>query len=552
MIQFIFAFLAGILTIAAPCILPMLPIILGASVGQKNKLRPLFIVLGFVVSFAAASLVLSTLITHLGLSQNFIRNIAIVLLVIFAFFMIFPKPFEKLTEKLSGFINKASEVGNSRKGSSGAFILGLVLGIVWTPCAGPVLGTILTLVATQGTTAKASLLVLFYALGAGVPMMVIAYGSQYITTKVRGFVKYSARLQQVFGVLILLLAIAMFFQYDTIVENKLTAFFPQSGLEQKLVQNNDEMKNVSSAPDNKTVLSNYGAAPEFTGISNWINSQPLTKEQLKGKVVLIDFWTYSCINCIRTLPYLTKWYDEYKDKGLVIIGVHTPEFAFEKETQNVQTAAQRLGVHYPIAQDNNYGTWKVYNNQYWPAEYLIDQNGKIIYKHFGEGNYEHTENAIRAALGLTGEAPNNTIKNNTIEKAGVVHSPEMYFNLRRIKNLSPEQMPSTDIKNYSLPQTVALNNFAVEGAWQFNNDHAALVKGTGKIRLHFSSGKCFMVAASPKPVTLKITIDGKAQPNVTVSMSQLYTLFDSNDYNEHTIDIEISSAGFEAFTFTFG
>ncbi len=552
MIQILFAFLAGILTIAAPCILPMLPIILGASVGQKSKLRPLFIVLGFVVSFAAASLILSTLVTQLGLSQNFIRNIAIVMLLIFAFFMIWPLPFELLTAKLSGFINKASEVGNARKDNSGAFILGLVLGIVWTPCAGPVLGTILTLVATEGTTGKATVLVLFYALGAGIPMLAIAYGSQWLTTKVRGLVKYSARLQQVFGVLILLLAIAMYFQYDTVIENKLTSFFPQSGLEQKLVSANSTentsatMKPVSNTT-NEVELTDYGASPEFAGITNWLNSDPLTKEKLKGKVVLIDFWTYSCINCIRTLPYVTKWYDTYKDSGLVVIGVHTPEFAFEKEKDNVQTAIGHFNIHYPVAQDNDFATWKAYKNQFWPAEYLIDKNGNIVYKHFGEGNYDHTENAIRKALGLKG-----TSSNITVVKAGSVHSPEMYFKLSRLKNLTTEQSASADPKQYSLPKTLALNNFALQGRWQFGNDHAELINGNGKIRLHFSSGKVFIVAASEKPVTLKIIVDGKRQPDVTVSMSQLYTLFDSNDYSEHTIEIDIPSPGFEAFTFTFG
>lgn len=550
MIQILFAFLAGILTIAAPCILPMLPIILGASVGQKSKVRPLFIVLGFIVSFAAASLVLSALVTHLGLSQNFIRNIAIVLLVIFAFFMIFPKPFELLTVRLSGLINKASAAGSSRKGNSGAFILGLVLGIVWTPCAGPVLGTILTLVATQGTTAKATTLVIFYAIGAGVPMMIIAYGSQWLTTKVRGFVKYSVRLQQIFGVLILLLAVAMFFQYDTVIENKLTSFFPQSGLEQKLVGNDSSMMMASSKTNDsneKIKLSNYGAAPEFAGITNWLNSNPLTKEQLKGKVVLIDFWTYSCINCIRTLPYVTKWYDTYKNKGFVVIGVHTPEFAFEKEKDNVQTAIEHFNIHYPVAQDNDYATWKAYHNQYWPAEYLIDQNGNIVYKHFGEGNYDHTENAIRELLGL-----NEPVSKENGQDLSEIHSPEMYFKLPRLKNLTPEQTASDQTKEYTFPQNLALNNFAVQGEWQFGNDHAELVKGAGKIRLHFSSGKVFMVAAAKKPVSINIIVDGKQQSNVTVNMSQLYTLFDSNDYREHTIEIEIPSAGFKAFTFTFG
>jgi cytochrome c biogenesis protein CcdA/thiol-disulfide isomerase/thioredoxin len=544
----LFAFLAGILTIAAPCILPMLPIILGASVGQRSKVRPLFIVMGFVASFAAASLILSALVTHLGLSPNFIRNIAIVMLLIFAFFMIWPLPFELLTAKLSGFINKASEVGNARKGNSGAFILGLVLGIVWTPCAGPVLGTILTLVATQGTTGMASLLVLVYALGAGIPMLVIAYGSQWLTTKVRGLVKYSSRLQQVFGVLILLLAIAMYFQYDTVIENKLTAFFPQNSLEQKLTGTNMPVTTndaVNSMGEIK--LSSQGAAPEFAGITQWLNGNPLTKEQLKGKVVLVDFWTYSCINCIRTLPYVTKWYDAYKDKGFVVIGVHTPEFAFEKETGNVQTAIERLKINYPVAQDNDYTTWKAYKNKFWPAEYLIDQNGNIVYTHFGEGNYDHTENAIRQLLGI-----DKPVAKETGQDLSSIHSPEMYFNLSRLKNLTPEQSPSEQIKNYIFPQTLALNKFAVEGQWQFSNENAELIKGPGKIRLRFSSGKVFMVAAANKPVTIKIAVDGKAQRPVTVNMSQLYTLFDSNDYGEHIIDIEIPSAVFEAFTFTFG
>jgi len=556
MIQVLFAFLAGILTIAAPCILPLLPILLGASVGQSSRLRPLFIVFGFVISFAAASLVLSALVIHLGLSQNVIRNAAIVLLAVFALFMIWPLPFELLTAKLSGVINKASEVGQSHKGYKGAFILGMVLGIVWTPCAGPVLGTILTLVATQGTTAKATLLVVVYALGAGVPMLIIAYGSQWITTKVRSFAKYSVRLQQIFGVLILLLAIAMYFQYDTVIENKITAFFPQSGLEQKLLQGNtsatkDASINATNAGNNvggNIKLTNYGTAADFAGIKHWLNSDPLTIQQLKGKVVLVDFWTYSCINCIRTLPYLTKWYDAYKDKGLVVIGVHTPEFPFEKETDNVQTAINRLGIRYPVAQDNDYATWNAYKNEYWPAEYLIDQNGNIVYEHAGEGEYDHTENAIRQLLGIT-----NTVGIENGQDLSNIHSPEMYFNLNRIKYLTPDQSASEQPKQYTFSKSLALNNFALEGQWQFNNDNAQLINRPGKIRLHFSSGKVFMVAAAKNnSIPIKIIVDGKPQPDVIIKMSQLYSLFDSNDYREHTIEIDIPSGGFEAFTFTFG
>ncbi len=551
MIQILFAFLAGILTIAAPCILPMLPIVLGASVGQTNKRRPLFIVLGFIISFAAASLALSLIVTHLGLSQNTIRYAAIYILLLFGVFMIWAYPFEYFASKFSTVFYKASQIGN-KKGDTGGFLLGLVLGIVWTPCAGPVLGSILTLIATQGTTGKAIVLVIFYALGAGIPMMLIAYGSQWVTTRVRSMAKYSRTLQQVFGVLILLLAVAMYFQYDTIIENQLTAFFPQSTLENKLVGQNRQNAPIASSTDQITnpmdtvQLQNYGQAPDFTGITNWLNSSPLTMQQLRGKVVLVDFWTYSCVNCIRTLPYVTRWYNTYNKNGLVVVGVHTPEFAFEKVTSNVQDAINRFGIKYPVAQDNNYATWEAYNNEYWPAEYLINKDGEIVHEHFGEGEYDVTENAIRELLGLNAT-------NTQTSGLGNIESPEMYFEPGRLQYLSSNQEPSAQPAGYQLPSSLPLNTFALGGQWQFDQDHAQLTGGSGTILLHFSSGKVFMVAASPGvPVALKITVDGHLQPDVTVEGSQLYTLFNSNSYTDHTIEITIPSPGFQAFTFTFG
>ena len=555
MIQILFAILAGVLTIGAPCILPLLPILLGSSVGHSSKTRPLFIVGGFVLVFSVLGIFLSFLTTHLGIDPNTLRIIAIFCLGIFGLLMIWPKPFELLTMYMNGAINKANQIGNSQSGNFGGFLLGMMLGIIWTPCAGPVLGTILTLIATQGNTFRSILLLIAYAVGAGIPMLVIAYGSQYITTKVRAVAQYSARLQQIFGVLVLLLAVAMYFQYDTLIQNKLTQYFPSTtSLEAQLTGGADDKQPAKTATNNsektmeKIELKNLGTAPNFAGISHWINSDPLTISQLKSKVVLVDFWTYSCINCIRTLPYVTKWYDTYKDKGFVVVGVHTPEFAFEKVTDNVKTAMQRFGINYPVAQDNDYGTWSAYNNQYWPAEYLIDQNGNIVYSHFGEGNYDHTENAIRQLLGLDTENP----PAGGGQDLSLVNSPEMYFEQSRLQYLSSDQSPSPDPKLYTLASSLALNNFALEGQWKFNNDNAELVTGPGKIRLHFSSGKVFMVASSAKPITIHISVDGIKQPDVTVNMSQLYTLFDSSIYAEHTVDIDIPDSGFQAFTFTFG
>lgn len=307
----------------------------------------------------------------------------------------------------------------------------------------------------------------------------------------------------------------------------------------------DDIKNVRG-PKSVT-LQSQGKAPEFAGISTWLNSKPLTMESLRGKVVLVDFWTYSCINCIRTLPYITKLDEEYRDKGLVIVGVHTPEFPFEAVTKNVETALKRHNIKYPVAQDNDFTTWNAYSNRYWPAKYLVDQNGNVVYTHFGEGAYEETENAIRELLGMTA-----TDTDEPTGKAGRVGSPEMYFGLSRLENLAPEQQAVNTIETYTLPENLKLNTFALQGTWEYKHDKAVLVSGPGKIRLKFYSGKLFMVASANKETNLKITVDGAEQPDMAVKDSQLYTLFDSNDYGEHLIEITIPEAGFEAFTFTFG
>jgi thiol-disulfide isomerase/thioredoxin len=338
---------------------------------------------------------------------------------------------------------------------------------------------------------------------------------------VRSISRYSQRLQQIFGVIILLLAVAMYLQYDTIIQTKLTALLPASSIESRITgvgNTANSIKSDESSSTNESELVSQGAAPEFTGIAHWINSDPLTIAQLKGKVVLIDFWTYSCINCIRTLPYVTKWYDTYKDQGLVIIGVHTPEFPFEKETKNVETAVKRFNISYPVAQDNSFGTWNAYGNQYWPAEYLIDQNGNIVYTHFGEGNYEKTENAIRQLLGRDTSAAATPEQAMVAQENASVKSPEMYFGIDRLQYLTKDQSPSSSPMHYVFPNSLKLNTFALDGDWRYDGEKVSLTNGTGKIRLHFSSGKLFMVAASSgSPAVLKIIVDGKAQPNVTES-----------------------------------
>jgi thiol-disulfide isomerase/thioredoxin len=288
-------------------------------------------------------------------------------------------------------------------------------------------------------------------------------------------------------------------------------------------------------------------APEFAGVDNWLNSSPLTMKELRGKVVLIDFWTYSCINCLRTLPYVNKWYDTYKDKGFVVIGIHTPEFAFERVTKNVQTAIQRFGIKYPVAQDNEYKMWQAYDNHYWPADFLVDQKGKIVSVHFGEGDYDKTEDEIRKLLAM-----NSPVAEDNGPDLSKIGSPEMYFGTLRLEDLASPEEPSHANEAYSAPKNLPLNKFALVGDWTIGPEYATLVKDGGAVHLHFESGKVHMVASSTAPVTVSITVDGKAEPPVTIQGSQLYTLFDSTDYGEHELELDIPKAGLNAYTFTFG
>lgn len=313
-----------------------------------------------------------------------------------------------------------------------------------------------------------------------------------------------------------------------------------------LDNNTDNVPNKNSLE--KTGFQNNGPAPELSGLTNWLNSAPLTMSQLKGKVVLLDFWTYSCINCIRTLPYVTRWYDAYKNRGLVVIGVHTPEFNFEKEPGNVADAAQRFHIYYPVAQDNNYATWDAYQNRYWPAEYLVDQKGDLVYMHFGEGNYDRTENAIRQLLEINDEREAGKSQDNLRE----IQSPEMYFGTARLQNLTDAQTPSGSPTIYGFPRVLPLNTFALEGRWQFSPESAVLRGSVGKIRLKFHAAKVHIVAGNRGGAKLSVTVDGKVQSDVAVKKSQLYTLFDSADYSDHTMEITITGAEFQAFTFTFG
>lgn len=396
MLELLLALGAGVATAASPCILPMLPLLLGASAATSrregdaaSRHRPLFIVLGFVLSFASAALLFGASSRVLGLSQQGLRDMGIGVMLLSGVLLMWPSLLARAMAPLGGLPDVAYRLGQrAGAGHLGGLVLGMSLGLLWTPCAGPVLAAVLALIATEREVRHAAGLLVAYALGAGLPMLAIAYGGQAVTARARGLTQHAGAIRRFFGLLVILTASAMYAGTDVAAvawASRAWSASPQA-----------EQPQVGKLDD--AAVQAADVAPEFAGIARWLNSAPLTMAQLRGKVVLVDFWTYACVNCVNTMPYLQRWHERYKGQGLVVIGVHTPEFAFERDTAHVQAAIQREGLSYPVAQDNQYRTWTAWQNAYWPALYLIDRDGHIVFKHVGEGDYAHIEARIRAAL----------------------------------------------------------------------------------------------------------------------------------------------------------
>ncbi len=301
----------------------------------------------------------------------------------------------------------------------------------------------------------------------------------------------------------------------------------------------------------KIDFKNYGPAPELVGINKWLNTEnnaPIKLADHKGKIVLIDFWTYSSINSMRTVPYVNKWIQDYKDKGFEVVSIHTPEFAFEKVQANLDNFIKTHNIQYPIAIDNDYKTWTAYHNQFWPAFYLTDKDGNIVYTQFGEGNYEITEKAIRTLLGLEGEyTPPPEAETNQAK------TPELYLGLAKLgSNLGNTEKPNTFEQIYTFPKKLANDKFAIEGRWQFNQEAAIHTKGYARVKLNFDAAKVFVVAEAKTPVTMKVYVDGELIKGVVVSNSDLYQVYDSLVGGKHSMEIEIPEGGIQLVTFTFG
>ncbi len=445
-----FAFLAGIVTILSPCILPVLPIVLSGGISGGKK-RPLGIVTGFIASFTFFALFLTSIVRATGIPADSLRTLSVVVIIAFGLSLLIPKYqaiLEQFIGKLSNLFASRSGQGNQRQDFVGGLLIGVSLGLVWTPCVGPILASVISLALTGSVTTTAFFITLAYSIGTAIPMLAIVWGGRALLQKVPWLVQSSGKIQKAFGVLMILTAIAIATNQDRKFQAYILTKFPQYGVgltrfednpaikkQLETIQKEPMPKESRGKPMFEILNADLGRAPEFIPGGKWFNVPDskvgLTLEQLRGKVVLVDFWTYTCINCIRTLPYLKNWYAKYKEKGFVIVGVHTPEFEFEKDPTNVANAIKDFGLEYPIVQDNDYATWNAYKNRYWPAEYLVDKDGKIRHTHFGEGNYDETERAIQELLAETGSLSQKLPINNT-DYTVHANTPETYLGYQRI------------------------------------------------------------------------------------------------------------------------
>lgn len=560
----VLAYLGGVLTIVSPCILPVLPFVF-ARTGQPFLRSGLPLLAGMAVTFALMASLAAVGGGWVVQVNQYGRWLALLCVALFGLTLLLPRLSERLTRPLVAAGSRLSEAAgaDARPRPGASFLIGVATGLLWAPCAGPILGLVLTGAALQGASIGTTLLLLAYAAGAATSLAL----ALLVGGKVFGLMKKSLGagewLRRGLGALMLVGVSAIALGLDTGVLARLSTA-STGGLEQHLVDRLSAKPQggaMMMAANHSDTLPIEGALPSLDGAVQWLNSPPLSAEALKGKVVLVDFWTYSCINCLRTLPYVKAWADKYREQGLVVIGVHAPEFAFERDVNNVTQAMKDLGINYPVAIDNNYKIWRAFNNQYWPAHYFADANGQIRYHHFGEGDYAESERVIQQLLREAG-AKNVASGLIDVDAKGVqqapdlntVQSPETYLGAQRAEHF---------VKSGPL----ALNNWTLDGQWNVGGQQVTLDQAGGRIVYRFHARDLHLVlapGADGKPVRFKVTIDGKAPGDAhgtdvapdgsgVVTEQRLYQLVrQPGAVQDRTFSIEFLDPNVAAYAFTFG
>jgi cytochrome c biogenesis protein CcdA/thiol-disulfide isomerase/thioredoxin len=536
----IFGFGAGVVTALSPCVLPVLPVLMaGGASGRK----PPRIIAGLVLSFSVFTLFATWLLTKLGLPLDTLRNLSIAFLFLMAIVLLVPQAALLVERSLASFSRLRPQ------NAGGGFFLGLTLGLVFVPCAGPFLAALAANAARNHFGVWTILTMVAYSLGAAVPMLAIAYGGREAAGRLR---RHAPTVRVVSGAVIGLVAIGLVFHLDDHLSTLTPGY--TNWLQAKIENNSTAKKELAKLQSEKSKpivvasqgsgLKDYGSAPPLHVDGAWINSPPLDLAKLRGKVVLVDFWTYSCINCLRTLPHLKAWYAAYHKDGLVIIGVHTPEFAFEHVTSNVQSAVKRLGITYPVMQDNDYKTWDNYSNEYWPAEYLIDKQGNVVHENFGEGEYGQTQTLIRRLLDAKG--PMATSEPN-LTPSGLM-TPESYLGYERLQNYVGRNPVPNQFAQYSFPASIPQDSLAYSGEWKVAAQPITAGKNA-RLRLNFMGQDVYIVMGGRG--TVHALVNGKPVRTIKVDAERLYTVVSGTHTQTGLLELRFSP-GVQAYSFTFG
>lgn len=599
MLLILLAYLGGVLTILSPCILPVLPFVF-ARADQPFIRSSLPLLAGMTVTFAAVATLAAVGGGWAAHANQIGRALALALLAIFGLTLLWPRLAERLTHPLVTAGNRLTALAQADgkpPGAGSSFLLGIATGLLWAPCAGPILGLLLAGAALHGANAGTTLLLAAYAAGAATSLAVALLIGGRVFAAMKRSLGAGEWVRRGLGVAMLAGVAAIATGLDTGLLARVQTL-TTGGIEQQLVdvlsprhrpvvdaQPAAIMVSTANAatPAAPTPAPNLpveGSIPSLSGAVQWLNSQPLTAAELRGKVVLLDIWTYSCINCLRTLPYVKAWASKYKDDGLVVIGVHDPEFAFERDANNVKRAVADLGITYPVAIDNKYAIWDDLNNEYWPAHYLVDAQGRIRYHHFGEGSYDETERAIQQLLAEAGHrqalevalGPSQQgMPMRGVQAAADEHdldSPETYIGYERAANFSsPGGAVHNAAADYSVPTALGLNDWGLTGDWRVAAQYARLQRPAGRIVYRFHARDLHLVlgpAMDGKPVHFVIRIDGAAPGDAhgsdvapdgsgVVTEERLYQLVrQKGSVTDHTFEIEFLDPGVQAYSFTFG
>lgn len=578
----ILAFIAGVLTVLAPCTLPVLPIIIGGSLqGERSKWKPLIITGSLALSIIVFTLLLKFSTAFIDIPQHVWAYISGIILILFGLTSVFPAPWEALSARLK-FSQKSNQLlAESAQKKSGVWsdiLIGASLGPVFSSCS-PTYFIILATVLPQ-SFGMGLVALIAYSLGLALILLLVAYLGQKFTQRLQWAADPHGWFKRSLGILFILVGLFVFTGLDKKAQTAILdiGFLNITNVEQKIINNfdmNDQTQNPSTLDTSTTQTTEEKAKlfpqyKEIVGPTGYVNTDGITLGELVGKkVIMVDFMTYSCINCIRTFPHLVDWYDKYKDDGLEIVGIHTPEFAFEKNRDNVVAAMKQYGIEFPIVMDNDYATWRSYENQYWPRKYLIDIDGYVVYDHIGEGGYEETEKKIQELLmerkTRLGEEGTLNESLSTIQPADLsnARSPETYFGALRNRNFGNGSPGKAGVQTFTIPEKLQPHALYLDGEWDIQEEYATNQTAHARIVFPYTANNVFLVMEADTPIEVTIKRDGEiissdiagvdvTDGKATIKDSRLYTLIEDAEHGNHVFELIVSSPGLRAFAFTFG